>query len=331
MKVTYPRYTLYVLLLNIVVILWGGYVSASGSGDGCGTSWPLCADAAERTASGFETFVELFHRATSGLALIAVAVMLVWTLRRFPRGHHARFAAWGSAIFILGEAAIGAFIVIASLVADNMNLARAFTQPLHLVNTYLLLGFLGLMVYYAYGNDKVVLASNRPLARQFMMALFGVLFLSAFGTIAALASTIFPSETFIDGVMSDFSAESHYLIRLRILHPILATLVGVYLVWLMRKVEGAWGKGHGEGWMAYLPQLVLALFAIQYALGALTAVLLAPIAMSLLHLLISDLIWLGILWVGARALSEQVSGDRIQNPSLRTFASSRLGDASSTD
>lgn len=324
----FGRFTLFVLILNLLVILWGGYVSASGSGEGCGTSWPLCANADERTATSFETFVELFHRATSGLALIAVAIMLIWTLRTHPRGHHMRFAAWGSALFILGESAIGAFIVIARLVADNINLARAFSQPIHLVNTYLLLGFLGLAAYYANGGGRVRFDRSNSLVRLLVAGLFGILILSAFGTIASLASTIFPANTFLQGLRSDFSAESHYLIRLRILHPILATLVGAYLVWLVRKLENRLSNDAFQNStviVQQLPQLTIGLYAIQYALGALNAVLLAPIWLQLTHLLMSDLIWLALLWLGALALREPstVSGQQAASPP-RAIAPLRL-------
>lgn len=36
------RFAWWVLAYNLVVILWGAYVRASGSGAGCGSHWPLC-------------------------------------------------------------------------------------------------------------------------------------------------------------------------------------------------------------------------------------------------------------------------------------------------
>ena len=35
------------LLFTLLVVIWGGYVSASGAGDGCGDSWPLCGELLE--------------------------------------------------------------------------------------------------------------------------------------------------------------------------------------------------------------------------------------------------------------------------------------------
>ncbi len=298
MQNRFAKYATFVLIANILVILWGGFVSASGAGDGCGEAWPLCASAAERTATGLETFIELFHRATSGIALILVVVMFVRSRRWFEKGNPIRTGAFWSLIFMLGEAAIGALIVLFGLVAENENVARAFTQPLHLVNTYLLLTALLLTVYWARGGQRLRFA-NRRLVTLFGLALGGVLLLSAFGTIASLASTIFPSQTFWEGVQKDLSADSHYLIRLRVLHPILATLIGVYLLWLIRTVRQRIPSTEQLG------LIILIIFALQFALGALNAVLLTPIAVQLLHLLLSDLLWLGLVWLGATALNAE--------------------------
>src|SRR5690349_14995615 len=38
----FTRFAWGVLGWNLLVILWGAYVRASGSGAGCGSHWPLC-------------------------------------------------------------------------------------------------------------------------------------------------------------------------------------------------------------------------------------------------------------------------------------------------
>ncbi len=298
--ITFAQYSWLVLLINLIVILWGGFVSASGSGDGCGDSWPLCADAAERTTTPIETWIELSHRITSGIALLLVLLMLVWAWRTHGPGKPVRRMALWSMLFMLGEAAIGAIIVLLRLVADNQSLARAFTQPLHLVNTYLLLGALGLTVWYANGRPRVDLLANRWLRVTF----FSVLLLSAFGTIASLASTIFPSETFLAGIQKDFAQDAHYLIRLRVLHPVLAVLVGLFLYTLTRRWANKWGD------------IALVLFGLQFGLGAVNALLVAPIPVQLLHLLLSDLLWLSLIFFGATHLETVQHGRAPTTPKI---------------
>jgi len=66
-----------VLGYNILVILWGAVVRATGSGAGCGDHWPLCQGVVIPHGEQIATIIEFSHRATSGIdALLVVA--LVW-------------------------------------------------------------------------------------------------------------------------------------------------------------------------------------------------------------------------------------------------------------
>jgi len=38
----FAKYAWGVMFYNMVVVVWGGYVRATGSGAGCGNHWPLC-------------------------------------------------------------------------------------------------------------------------------------------------------------------------------------------------------------------------------------------------------------------------------------------------
>ncbi|MBX0327493.1 COX15/CtaA family protein [Oscillochloris sp. ZM17-4] len=60
---------------NLLVILWGAFVRASGSGAGCGAHWPLCDGQVIPQAPGAEQLVEFSHRLTSGLALLQLGAL----------------------------------------------------------------------------------------------------------------------------------------------------------------------------------------------------------------------------------------------------------------
>src|SRR5690242_19087626 len=80
-----------VTALTLGVILWGAYVRASHSGDGCGAHWPLCNGTVALPAAGqTKTLVEFAHRATSGLDGLLVLALLVWAFVKYERGHPAR-------------------------------------------------------------------------------------------------------------------------------------------------------------------------------------------------------------------------------------------------
>ena len=58
---------------EILVVAWGGYVRASGSGAGCGRHWPMCNGEILPRAPRIETLIELSHRVSSGGALVGHA------------------------------------------------------------------------------------------------------------------------------------------------------------------------------------------------------------------------------------------------------------------
>ena len=75
------RFAWVTLAFNVVVILMGAIVRATGSGAGCGRSWPSCQGQVVPELEG-ATAIEFAHRAVSGVALIMVAVLVVWVFRR---------------------------------------------------------------------------------------------------------------------------------------------------------------------------------------------------------------------------------------------------------
>src|SRR6516162_6098688 len=113
----FAKYAWFALGFNLLVIMWGAYVRASGSGAGCGSHWPLCNGEVIPRSRQAATLIELTHRVTSGVALALVVVMAVWALRASPRGSVVRRGALASLVFMLGEAAIGAALVLLELVA----------------------------------------------------------------------------------------------------------------------------------------------------------------------------------------------------------------------
>lgn len=300
-RVSYTRTAWAVLVFTLLVVLWGGYVSASGAGDGCGDEWPLCGELlspSNGTADAADTLVEFTHRLTSGLALLAVAGLAAWSRRRFAPGHGARRWAALALLFMVVEALIGAALVIFQWVDMNVSLARALVQPVHLANTYLLMGALACAAWWS-GPRRPVAAPGpgRP-DRLAAAALVGLVAVSAFGAAASLASTVFPAQSFLDGVRNDFASGAHYLIRLRVWHPVAALAFGGYLVWLRRRLRDT----HADSAPAPF-RWAVAVFLAALAVGVLDALLLAPIALQMTHLFLAHALWLALvgLWLHLRS------------------------------
>jgi heme A synthase len=138
----FAKYAWGVLAYNILVILWGAYVRATGSGAGCGSHWPLCNGEVIPRAEQVETLIEFAHRLTSGLSLLLVVGLLVWAFRSYPKGHLVRLGAGLSMFFIITEALVGAGLVLFEWVAQDVSSGRVISMAVHLVNTFLLLASL---------------------------------------------------------------------------------------------------------------------------------------------------------------------------------------------
>lgn len=296
------RFAIYawgVLGYNLLVVLWGAYVRATGSGAGCGDHWPLCNGVVVPRAPAIETVIEFTHRVTSGLALIAVFVMLVWAVRRFPRGHRVRAAAAASTLLIVVEALLGAGLVLLELVGLDASALRAYWMVGHLVNTFLLVAALTVTAWWASGGAPPLLRGHGALPWALGAALAGLLLVGATGAIAALGDTLFPARSLSEGLRDSFSRDSHPLVRLRKLHPFLAIAVGAAVVLCAR----AAARSRPTPQVRRLASGVGALYVVQLLAGTLNVVLLAPVWMQLLHLLLADLVWIALVLLAAAALT----------------------------
>jgi heme A synthase len=294
-------YAWFVTALTLAVILWGAYVRASRSGDGCGAHWPLCNGSVVPDATQAKTLVEFAHRATSGVAFLLVVLLVVWALRAFRRGHPVRGAAVLSGLFIVTESLIGAGLVLLRLVADNASVARAVYLSVHLVNTFLLVAALALTAWWASRSEFA-----RPRLREFLRgrigaALLGALALGVSGAVAALGATLFPesAEGFAGVEGETAAARLLFSLRQYKLHPLLAVLVGGYLAYFafVRLRTGA------DVWVRRWATSVLALVAVQFGVGLLNAALLAPVWLQIVHLLLADLLWLALVLLSAASLA----------------------------
>jgi heme A synthase len=235
------------------------------------------------------TAIEFTHRAASGVALVLVAVLVIWTWRTVPRGGPARTGAFLSLAAIVGEALIGAMIVLAEWVAEDTSTARVVAVPLHLVNTLLLLGALTLTAFWLSGGRRLSPRSHPRVWRWVVAGGAAIVLLAATGAVTALADTLFPRG----GAGAAGSGEAHLLTDLRVVHPILAVAAATIGWW----VSGRAGAPRSKAGRA-LPLLV----GLMLLTGALNVALGVPVWMQLIHLLLADALWITYVLASAQAL-----------------------------
>jgi heme A synthase len=287
----FARYTWATLGYTVLVVLWGAYVRATGSGAGCGAHWPLCNGVVIPQAPSTAMLVEFSHRVTSGLTLALIGGLVFWAFRAYPKGHIVRTGAVFSGIFIVTEALVGAGLVLFQLVAQNASVERALSVAAHLTNTFLLLGALTLTAYWASGGGRLRWRGQGAARWLLGVGLVAVLLLGVSGAVTALGDTLFPSGTLSEGVRQDFLPTANFLIHLRIYHPILAVSTGIYVIIVSRILNAT----RGNAAMQRLGSILTALVVIQLLTGATNVALLAPVWMQLTHLLLADLVWITLV------------------------------------
>ncbi len=266
----FTRFAWAVVGYNLLVVLWGAYVRATGSGAGCGGAWPLCnGDVIPRSHSA-AAMIEYTHRITSGLALASAAALWLWARRLFPRGDRVRRYAGLSVVFILVEALLGAGLVLFELTGANTSPVRAVYLAAHLTNTLVLLAMLAAAAFHSRP-----LPAPPPRPRPVTWAVPVLLAVAITGAVAALGDTP--------------GASTPALVRLRVFHPTAAVAGALFLLWAA--TAAARLKIGLAAWAAFV--LVFA----QMVAGAVNVALRAPVWMQLVHLLIADLLWLALVVV----------------------------------
>jgi cytochrome c oxidase assembly protein subunit 15 len=247
-----------------------------------------------QTHPGLATLIELAHRMTSGITVIAILLLLVWIFRSTVAGHLARITVIAATLLIFNEALLGALLVLLRLTADNRSPARAVYLSLHLANTLLLLGALALCAHFLSGGEAFYRRSVRfTKLPQAITGLSAILLVGMSGTLAALSDTLFPATSVRAALAQDFSSGSTWLQQLRFLHPVTAVIAGLFICWLLLRSVPRPGERK-------LALGVLSLLALQCVLGIADVALLAPLWLQITHLLVADVLWIALVVLAAR-------------------------------
>jgi heme A synthase len=300
----FRRYALAYCAYLLGVILFGAWVRITGSGAGCGSHWPTCHGEVLPPSTARATLIEYSHRLTSGVLGVATLVLVVWAIARFRGGRPTR-AALVTFGFVVFEALLGAGLVLQELVADNSSVARAVVVALHLLSTLLLTASGALVVYFA-GESRPL--RPRALGRRnalLAVGLTAMVLTCMTGAVTALGDTLFPVDgtsgmAVADRLRRELSPASHFLVRLRLVHPLVA-VVGAAALWSVAE----WLRAHAAE--ATTRRLAVALrhgVTTQVLLGLSNIWLAAPGWMQLVHLLVAQLLWMVAIlstasaWVG---------------------------------
>ncbi len=289
-----------VVLYNVLVIVWGAMVRATGSGAGCGNHWPLCNGDVIPVSPGIHTVIEFTHRAMTGGSTIAMLALLLWTFRATPPRHAARMSALLSMLLLLNEAFLGALLVKLGYVTTNQSVGRVILLSIHLSNTLLFLGALTLnavLLGTELRRQDLLIYIRQPEHRRTLhlgvWTLLSTLLVGVSGSLAALGDTLFPSQSLRSAIAADLSTGAPALIRVRWVHPVCALVAALCLLQLLRRSWARRETAQPARWIAWL-------LLLQLVLGVADVLLLAPVWLQLVHLAGADLYWVTLVVLCAR-------------------------------
>ena len=272
------------LILSIISIIAGAVVRATGSGDGCGSSWPSCNGRVIPSLNSASEQIEFSHRAISGLLLIVTVVIFIKSFNDSVPSLQKKVINYLT-FFVLLEAFIGAVIVLYEWVGMNSSIPRIAAVPLHLVNTFGLLAMYTVL-FKLVQNPKIKISSL--IDRNFKIITFLFVLTGATGSIAALADVLFPSESFVAGIVEDFDSTSELLTRLRVLHPIASTVLSIMLFNESKRLEIKFNLKTNQ---------IKILVISGVTLGVLNVFININIFLSVVHLLVADLLWITYIYI----------------------------------
>lgn len=299
----FAKFTYVVLGFALFVIVWGSFVRASGSGAGCGSHWPDCNGEVIPIGKKTATLIEFTHRTTSGALLIFAIGMAVTAFRIFPKRHLSRWFSLGAVVCTIISAIIGAWLVKYKLVEQNDSVARAVVLSAHFVNTMLLLACVALAGYFARRTSVPSLRCGGLLGWALIVGAAGLFFIGMSGAVTALGDTLFPVRNSLEVLQAGLSPTGNFLLRLRIWHPVIACGVALYLLFLSALASDLRPAAKKRF------RALNAMVVIQILLGFVNVRLHAPVAMSLLHLLVAELLWLAFIFAAVEAVAAKHTAD----------------------
>ena len=286
-----------VLWLTVAVVIGGALVRATDSGAGCGESWPICGGQFIPEIGNYHTAIEVSHRLMTGLLGFVLIALFVLVRRDFAKEHRLRRAVFAAGVLLIIESLLGASLVLFGWVEFDASIARLIVVPLHLVNTFLLVGAMTLIAFFASGGRGFRLDTGKRRDQLVLLGLGIVLVIGATGALNALADTLIQSDALADAVPGEIQVTEPVLRQIRTIHPFVAIIGGLALFMLVRYLAA--DAGRQVKWLALGIQGIV---WAQFFIGLLNIALEVPLEIQLIHLFVADVLWIAFVLLGAHLI-----------------------------
>jgi cytochrome c oxidase assembly protein subunit 15 len=278
-------------VLTYLLIVWGGIVRVTGSGNGCGTTdqWPLC-HGSLLPSWHLQTLIEFTHRWIASICTLLV-VVLTFAAWRWQRRHRRIVVATtiAAALFVV-QIALGALAVEYDLPGGVV--------MIHLANALLLFAVL---IYVAVVATTVGTARQAPALVASLQSVKRPAIVAVVVTYLVAMSGAFVVETSSGAGCnswplcgSGFSLPSGQAATINVAHRVVALFVVIALGGLMAMILR---RRRGDRVVRIGVMAVNLLLVLQVAAGALVVELGLPAWVRGLHIALASLLWGAVVTV----------------------------------
>ena len=291
-SVGFRRLAVWTAVLTYLLIVWGGIVRVSGSGNGCGTTdqWPLC-HGSLLPAWQINTLIEFTHR---WIASICTLLVIILTLATWIWHRHQRRILVGTSI----AAALFVVQIALGALAVEYNLPGGVVM-IHLANALLLFAVL---IYVAVVACTVGTPERSPsLSAALASSVTRPVIIAVVATYLVALSGAFVVETGSGGGCtswplcgSGFSLPVGQAATINVAHRLVALVVVLLLGGLMAVIAR---RRRGDRVVRIGVMAVNLLLVLQVAAGALVVLLGLPAWVRGLHIALASLLWGSVVLV----------------------------------
>ncbi len=268
-----------------VMVLMGAIVTETGSGQGCGTSWPLCHGQLLPDSVSIQGAIEYSHRIAAGADSFLIGILMVWAWLAYRHDFRVKLLGVLSFLFVLIQGALGAVTVMYEgtfelryILAVHFGLALISFACVMLLTLYL---------YQISNNrrkDLDQLATQKPASKMLQYAAWGLVALTYLvvytGALVRHAGAVLGCGTQWPFCGSNFLPSLTLATGVQILHRMAAgsiwLLILLFLVVVVRRYKGR-RDIVSASWWAFL------LVTIQAASGASTVLTGGQLIAALIH------------------------------------------------
>ncbi len=274
------------------LVALGGTVRATDSGLSC-PDWPLCYGQAFADLN-YHTFLEQFHRYVAAIVSVLVVALAISAFMWARQERH-----------IIVPALIAPVLLVIQIVLGGLTVLWKLPPEIITAHLGTALAIFALVITIAVMASKPEAIKEHPdktrkfarLAVTNALLVYGLMLSGSYvvGSGASLACTGWPLCT------AQTWAVTNHLADINVLHRVIATIVGLVLIWTLISALRRYKVAPGQAWMAVVAGV---LFIAQSIVGGLIVLLDKPEFVAGLHLALATAVWGSLVVLAAMAANQ---------------------------